>query len=91
MRSTFSGQVVEAAATPAAPRRLERLLDKWAIEEQTSLDITTIYRKIKDGTFPSPVRVGKRRVAWRESDISRWLSDLTTTGKAASNSAGRQR
>lgn len=58
------------------PRRAERLLDKWAVEERTSLDITTIYRKMKVGTFPQPVRVGKRRVAWRESDIAAWQESL---------------
>ena len=41
----------------------DRLLDKWAVEERTSLDITTIYRKVKIVTFPAPLRVGLRRVA----------------------------
>ena len=42
------------------PRRLvDRLLNKWAVERETSLDITTIYRRMKAGTFPQPVRVGK--------------------------------
>ncbi len=57
-------------------RRGDRLLDKWELEKQTSLDITTIYRKMKEGTFPQPVRVGKRRVAWRESDVAAWQSTL---------------
>ena len=35
-------------------RRADRLLNKWAVEQQTSLDITTIYRKMKAGTFRSP-------------------------------------
>jgi prophage regulatory protein len=56
--------------------RSDRLLNKWAVEERTSLDITTIYRKMKAGTFPQPVRVGRRRVAWRESDIAAWQADL---------------
>jgi len=56
--------------------RAERLLSKWAVEERTSLDITTIYRKMKAGTFPQPVRVGRRRVAWRESDIAAWQDAL---------------
>jgi prophage regulatory protein len=56
--------------------RSDRLLNKWAVEERTSLDITTIYRKMKVGTFPQPVRVGRRRVAWRESDIAKWLDGL---------------
>lgn len=53
-----------------------KLLDKWKVEEITSLDITTIYRKIKVGDFPKPVRVGRRRVAWRESDIAAWQTRL---------------
>ena len=57
-------------------KRADRLLNKWAVEQQTSLDITTIYRKMKAGTFPQPVRVGKRRVAWRESDIAAWQGSL---------------
>jgi len=56
--------------------RSDRLLNKWSVEERTSLDITTIYRKMKAGTFPQPVRVGRRRVAWRESDIAAWQADL---------------
>jgi prophage regulatory protein len=59
-----------------SPPRADRLLNKWAVEKQTSLDITTIYRKMKAGTFPQPVRVGKRRVAWRESDIAAWQAAL---------------
>ena len=54
----------------------DRLLDKWAVEERTSLDITTIYRRIKNGTFPAPLRVGLRRVAWRESDVAAWQNNL---------------
>ena len=57
-------------------RTIDRLLGKWAVEDRTSLDITTIYRKIKAGTFPPPVRVGRRRVAWRESDITSWQNGL---------------
>ena len=56
--------------------RSDRLLNKWRVEERTSLDITTIYRKMKAGTFPQPVRVGRRRVAWRESDIAAWQAGL---------------
>jgi prophage regulatory protein len=53
-----------------------KLLDKWKVEEMTSLDITTIYRKIKAGDFPKPVRLGRRRVAWRESDVAAWQTRL---------------
>ena len=70
-------------------RIADHLLDKWQIEERTSLDITTIYRKMKAGTFPQPVRVGRRRVAWRESDVARWQSDLVVGVGKTSIPTGR--
>jgi prophage regulatory protein len=36
-----------------------------------------IYRKIKDGSFPSPVRLGKNRIAWLENEISDWIKALS--------------
>ena len=74
---------MNASAVPprVVPRNPDRLLGKWALEERTSLDITTIYRKMKAGTFPPPVRVGRRRVAWRESDVAAWLNALELTAR----------
>lgn len=31
---------------------------------------STIYNRIADGTFPRPVRLGPRMVAWPESEIA---------------------
>jgi prophage regulatory protein len=59
-----------------ASRNETQLLNKHAVEEMTSLDITTIYRRMAAGTFPQPVKVGRRRVAWRTSDIVQWQQDL---------------
>src|SRR5262249_27979274 len=60
----------------AAAANKPKLLDKWEVEDVTSLDITTIYRKMKAGDFPKPLRVGRRRVAWRRSDITAWQAGL---------------
>ena len=35
-----------------------------------------LYRKIKDGSFPSPVRLGKNRVAWLENEITKWIEAI---------------
>jgi prophage regulatory protein len=35
-----------------------------------------LYRKIKDGSFPSPVRLGKNRVAWLENEIAKWIKAI---------------
>jgi prophage regulatory protein len=71
------------------PRDDRQLLDKSHVEKMTSLDITTIYWKIKAGTFPHPVKVGRRRVAWRTSDIMRWQDLHVGTENAAWMRAGR--
>ena len=33
----------------------------------------TIWRKLKDGTFPKPIKLGDRITAWRMEDVQAWL------------------
>src|SRR5262245_42479265 len=70
------GASATGASERAAAANKPKLLDKWEVEDVTSLDITTIYRKMKAGDFPKPLRVGRRRVAWRQSDITAWQAGL---------------
>jgi len=55
-------------------------MDKfYRIAEVTSLvgvSEPTIWRRVKDGSFPAPVRVSKRAVAWRQSDLREWADNL---------------
>jgi prophage regulatory protein len=74
--SSSAEQGIESIAPTDMPNDDRQLLDKHAVEKMTSLDITTIYRKMVAGTFPQPVRVGRRRVAWRTSDIIQWQQRL---------------
>ena len=34
---------------------------------------STIWRKIKSGEFPPPIRIGVNRVAWREADVIQFV------------------
>ena len=34
----------------------------------------TIWRKVKDGTFPKPIKLGERITAWHMDDIEAWLA-----------------
>ena len=36
---------------------------------------STLYEWISKGLFPAPIRIGPRRVVWRQSDIVRFISD----------------
>ena len=41
---------------------------------RTGLARTTIYRKMRDGSFPEPLKIGVRAVRWPESEIKAWLA-----------------
>jgi prophage regulatory protein len=35
-----------------------------------------LYRKVKDKTFPAPVRLGENKVAWVSSEIDAWIEAI---------------
>ncbi len=37
----------------------------------------TLWRKVKDGSFPSPVRISERVSAWRVEDIRAWMQSFS--------------
>ncbi len=53
-----------------------RLLRLPAVLKLTGLKKSTIYAGAKVGTFPRPVRVGSRAVAWRADELKRWIDEL---------------
>jgi prophage regulatory protein len=42
------------------------------VEQLIGLKRTAIYKRIKDGEFPAPVKVGKRASRWSTADIEKW-------------------
>lgn len=50
------------------------LLRRPEVEARTGLSRSTIYDWMKRGTFPRPVKLGARVVAWRERDLNEWMS-----------------
>jgi prophage regulatory protein len=67
--------VVTAAAEDESEKtsRRERLLRLPRVKVRVPYSRSTIYAGVKDGTFPKPVKLGGRAVAWRESDIDAWI------------------
>jgi prophage regulatory protein len=56
------------------------ILRRKQVEARTGLSRSTIYARIKAGTFPAPVSLGPRAVGWIENDVHRWLSDRIEAG-----------
>lgn len=53
-----------------------RLLALKQVLERVSLSKSSIYRKMKEGTFPRPVSLGGKTVRWVAVDIEEWVSRL---------------
>jgi len=51
----------------------ERFLSIRTVVERTTLSRTEIYRRIRDEDFPRQIKLGARRVAWKERDIDFWI------------------
>ncbi|MGP5366943.1 helix-turn-helix transcriptional regulator [Pseudomonas helleri] len=52
--------------------KLDRFMRERDVLDVTSLSRTTLWRVMKSGQFPRPVRISPGRVGWRESAIIAW-------------------
>lgn len=51
----------------------ENILRLPAVKQRTGYSQSSIYRKVKEGTFPKPIPLGARAVGWLESDVNAWI------------------
>ncbi|MYC31434.1 MAG: AlpA family phage regulatory protein [Chloroflexi bacterium] len=42
---------------------------------------TMVYSAMNEGRFPRPVRLGRKTIRWRASDIEKWLADLPASNE----------
>ncbi len=65
--------ILRIGAFPVAdPDRIIRLK---TVLERTGLSRSTIYRKIREGSFPAQLKLTLHGAGWHESSVSRWISD----------------
>ncbi|WP_373896778.1 helix-turn-helix transcriptional regulator [uncultured Massilia sp.] len=50
------------------------------VEIQTGLSRAEIYRRMQLGTFPKPVKIGVRIVAWESLSVQAWMKSLPSQG-----------
>ena len=61
---------------------MQELLRCRAVSELVQLSVPSIYRKMAEGTFPRPIKVGARAVRWRREAIESWLNEQPAGGGA---------
>jgi len=44
------------------------------VKEETGLSDSGLYRQMKAGTFPKPVRIDKRAVGWSSEAVQAWIN-----------------
>ena len=49
----------------------------------TKLSRSTIYAEVKKGTFPAPIKLSERSVAWPVDDIRAWIAQRIDASKGA--------
>src|SRR5215471_6988633 len=73
MRSNDRSQT-KGRTMQSNPITVKHLLSKRAVLKQIPISGATLARRVAAGAFPRPVRIGKRRVAWVQSEVSDWLA-----------------
>ena len=60
----------------------DRILRIRTVLGRTGLSRSTLYRKMKDGSFPKQVKLGEHSSGWRESSINGWVADPEAFGQS---------
>jgi prophage regulatory protein len=56
-------------------KRNRSILRRKQVEARTGLSRSTIYLRIKKGSFPKPIKLGERAVGWIEQEIDDWVNE----------------
>jgi prophage regulatory protein len=59
------------------------ILRRPQVEARTGLSRSTIYERMKEGTFPSNISLGTKSVGWLASEIDDWLDQRIKASRAS--------
>jgi prophage regulatory protein len=45
------------------------------VKQRTGLSRSTIYARMRNGDFPSPINLGGRAVAWLDHEVEDWIRE----------------
>ena len=63
---------------------IDRLIRRSEVEERTGLCTSSIYRLMRAGEFPEPVKISAKAVRWHYAEIENWMASLPrATGQVA--------
>lgn len=59
----------------------EQLLTIKDVCSITRISRTMVYNAMNEGRFPRSVRLGRKAIRWRASDIEKWLAELPASNE----------
>lgn len=65
----------DAISAPLISPPIKPFLRIQAVKCATGLGKSAIYQKVKEGSFPAPVKLSSRAVGWRYEDIQKWIDE----------------
>jgi len=54
---------------------MNKLLKFADVRQRTQRSRSSIYEDMAAGSFPKPIKIGSRAVAWIETDIDDWITE----------------
>lgn len=61
----------------------ESLLRLPQVQNRTGLSRSAIYQRVREGSFPHPIKLGERASAWPETAVARWISERIQASNVA--------
>jgi prophage regulatory protein len=74
----------------AGPNSIDRFMRLDEVLQVTGLSRNTVYRRIREGTFPKQLKIGPNSVAWRQSMIVEWMGSFQIEQTSPVSTAGRE-
>lgn len=69
--------MVAQLATPLS------ILRRRQVEARTGLARSTLYDRIRAGTFPAPISLGAKAVGWVEAEVDAWIAAHVEQSRSA--------
>lgn len=75
-KSAISHAIFDALSDSGYVRESQLVQDRKRKDAKAPLPFSapTLWRKVKAGTFPRPLKLSKRVTAWRVGDVREWLA-----------------
>ncbi len=62
--------------TQTEPIGTPDLLTSHQVARRLSLSVRTLWRLVRAGKFPQPIRYNRKLVRWKNADIARYIAEL---------------